>query len=244
MQPYEPNPSEVRSKIEEIKEPSVKMFCKALYILCATASELSGVPSRNENAYGPYGNNFSLSQYHPQGINRSKSELVYNHELTPREAFAPMDIAVFSINMMRMTKRKAESGHFISKRFVALPLDSQFEFWTNEIVNYYKQAQTNRVFNFNRRYPLDYIRLHRNFDEFGYTVEHSLRFNLGELNNDKNKRSKLNKYRLDGLRYTRRKELKENFGFSDYELGVFEGTIQVKCINHTNYTFPNCLEET
>lgn len=227
MQRYIPNPSQVRAKIEQIEEPHVKMFCKALYVLCATESELAGIPSRKENAYGPKGNDFSPSQYHPQGISRLKSDLIYKHELTPKKAFAPEDIAVFTINMMRMTKRKAESGHSTLQRLVALPLDDEFEPWTIEIRDYYMQAHANFVFNFNRRHALDYIRLHHNFDEFGYSVEHPLRNKQGEQSKGEKGILELNKYRLDGLRYTRRLELKDTFGFSDYELNVFEGTVNI-----------------
>jgi|WetSurMetagenome_2_1015567.scaffolds.fasta_scaffold08601_1 hypothetical protein len=216
MQRYIPTPSQVCAKIEQIKEPNVKVFCKALYVLCATASELAGVPCKKENVYGPNPDDYSSSKFRPKGISRLKSELIFKHELTPEKAFAPVDIAVFTINMMRITKR-TKLSNLVSQRFVALPHEKEFEPWTNEIIKYYKQAQTNRVFNFNRKHALDYISSHNNFDEFGYRVEHPL----------SKKQEELNKYKLDGLRYTRRQELKNDFGFSDYELSIYEGTMHI-----------------
>jgi hypothetical protein len=86
-------------------------------------------------------------------------------------------------------------------------------------LGYYKKAQANPVFNFNRKVPLDNIRIHGYFDNFGYIPESKMEQELEKLDSQK-----LNKYRLDGLRYTRRSELKEKFGFSHYEIDVFEGT--------------------
>jgi hypothetical protein len=143
---HEPTPLEVRAKIEQIEDVDVKIFCKALYLLCATASELAGIPCIKEKAYGPYGDDFSPSQYYPQGISRSKSELIYNHELTPREAFSPKDIAVFTVKMMRIARRNTESGHFVPQRLIALPIDRNIEPWTDEVVGLLqKSASKSRV---------------------------------------------------------------------------------------------------
>jgi hypothetical protein len=210
MEKHEPSPSEVRAKIEQIEERGVKMFCRVLYVLCASESQIAGVPCKKERVYGPKGNEFKISQYHPQGISRLTSEKIYKHELKPQDAFLPVDIAVFTI-----TRTKTE------QRFVVtLPLDESFEPLTKEILSYYKEAQTKNVFDFNRKYALDYIRLRHTFDEFGYRGQNPSPKKQGE-------QKKLKKYGLDALRFTRKQELMKDFGFSDYEINVFEGTTNI-----------------
>lgn len=226
MEKHEPSPSEVRTKIEQIKDPDVKMFCRALYVLCASESQLAGIPCKTENVYGPKGTEFEISKYHPLGISRLTSEKIYKHELKPEDAFLPVDIAVFTL-----TRTKTE------QRFdVALPLEKSFEPLTKKILIYFKEAQTKNVFDFNRRHAVDSIRFNHNFDEFGYSGQNPTPKKQGEP-------KKLKKYGLDALRFTRKQELMKDFGFSEYEISVFEGTANIAMAKPYELYLPKLLRK-
>jgi hypothetical protein len=223
MERREPKPLDIRTKFEEIKDIEIRIFCETLYLLGASEVQLAGIACKNEKEYGPKGNDLIVTQYYPQGIGRLIAERIYRRELTPEDAFSPVDVALFNL-----TRPKTED-HF----YVALPFDESFEPLTKQIVSYFKEAKTNKVFNFNRKRALDYITNRKFFDEYSYPG-----LNPSPIGLD---RSKV--YGLDGLRYTRRQELRNDFGFSDYEISVFEGTANINLVKPYELYLPKLFEK-
>jgi hypothetical protein len=219
----DPLPSQVRDAIVAISDQEVQIFCKSLFLFGASPVELAGEMCSGEKAYGPKGEDVILSEYLPAGISRETMELILKRKLTLSQAYAPVKIAVFKIGVARKRLRQNEQSPF---RHVALPLDSEFEPWTQEIYEFYQRAKDRAVFQYNRKHYHDYLRLHQNFKNFKYTVEAYPRYGFAKSG----KRVQLKaesrhpkNFSLEGLRKTRRKELRDFFGFTDFEIDVFSG---------------------
>jgi hypothetical protein len=219
----DPPATKVREAITTILDPEVRIFCKSLYVLGASPAELTGFECTGEKAYGPKGDEVTLSQYIPVGINRETAELVLLNKLTLNQAFAPIKIAIFKIGIARQRVKKNEQLPF---RNIALPIDSQLEPWTQEIYECYQQAKGKPVFPYNRKHYLDYLQKRQIFKNFKYTVESYPRYAFaksGKRVQIKPSYSHPKNFKLEGLRKTRRKELRDLFGFTDFEIDVFSG---------------------
>jgi hypothetical protein len=219
----DPPPAKVREAITTILDPEVQIFCKSLYVLGASPVELTGDECTGEKAYGPKGDELTLFEYLPVGINRETTELILQDKLTLNQAFAPIKIAIFKIGIARQRLKKNEQPPF---RNVALPADSVLEPWTQEICECYQRANGKPVFPYNRKHYLDYLRQRHIFKNFKYTVESYPRYAFaksGKRVQLKPASSHPKNFGLEGLRKTRRKELRDFFGFTDFEIDVFSG---------------------
>jgi hypothetical protein len=217
-----PSPQQVRQAIKEIPDPEQNIFCKAVYVLGATPNKLVGEKAVGESAYGPTGNDVRLCKYFPEAIDRNQVELILNQKMTIDEAFDPVKIAVFKIYKKKL---KHEENPFF--RYVALPLDKRFEPWAEEILKRFQERKEKRVFPNKRKHYLDHLSLHGVFADMEYKTGSRPNYVLtkeGELVSDKIVPEHLRNLKLEGLRKTRRIELRESFGFNDYQLDVFFGT--------------------
>jgi hypothetical protein len=164
-----PTVSEVRKRIESVKNEPIRIFLKALYILgAARAVELAaGRPNSEKKKYvlyGVTGDDVSLDEVNPPDprwetqlqmlldIQQGKVTL----EDVIRKAKQKTPIAVFKIPVAK-TRPKPKCKADIPYRLVALPLDPKFEPWTQQIYDYYQKHKGKNVFPFSRVYVEDYL---------------------------------------------------------------------------------------
>lgn len=214
----DPSPYQVRTAIKNIPNLEAQMFCKTLYALGLLSAELAGKVCIGEKAYGPSGIDVAVREYNITGINRKQVELVLKQKLTTEQAFAPVKIAVFTIGSAKKRLRRNEQPPV---RNIALPLDRRYEPWTEEIYNYFQQAGDGQVFPYNRKHYDDYLRLYKIFSNFRYAGKPYTKYTRD------GSRLKINptprRFKFEGLRKTRRRELKDFYNFTDFELDMFFG---------------------
>jgi hypothetical protein len=224
-----PLPFQVRNEIKNIRNPDERIFCKSLYLLGASVSELAAKQCKGEKAYGSLGNDAAISEYQPQGISQKQVELILQKKLTIEQAFSPVKIAVFKISKAR---KRVKPNERIPFRNVALPLDGRFEPWTQEVYDYYQRAGEGLVFPYNRKHYLDHLRIHDVFINLKYSVD-----------TYQTKPEHLRRFTLEGLRKTRKIELTNFYNFTEFESGIFFGTYHYRNLSeHYEFYLPKLLK--
>lgn len=185
----------VRDRIDSIKRRDVCNCFMATYLFDARISEVVGKASRRDTttARGPRGTSASLQIYQRGDI---KEQAV-----------------VFRV---RTAKRKGK------ERLIALPLNPDFEPWTQTLYDYFKECGSELVFPFTRQklwevskkvfkglvYPIEEYKII--VEEGNVKVKHVIPEHLRDL-------------RLHGLRHVRATELVEFYGFNGIELCTYGG---------------------
>ena len=144
-----------------------------------------------------------------------------------QQVISPVKIAVFTI---AIAKTRLPPEEPIACRHVALPLDKEYEDWTQEIYDYFHDADENLVFNYNRKHYLDYLRQHGVFKNLGYRIESYIEPDSGRIIP-----THYRKITLEGLRRVREAELKNFYGLSPSEFYIFAGR-KLKLITTSNFT--------
>lgn len=216
-------PELVRERINQVDSKSMSVFLKLSYLLGSRVGELTGrmCPKDNQNGktirkpvvYGPRGTDVS------------------------REDFNCQKAVVFDI---KIEKKKFNLTEEIPHRFVAIPLNSKYEPWTQEIYEYFNKKGEDFVFPFTRQYIWRYIKLNKVFDGLGYPVERYDVWEDGEI--VRSSPRKINDFGLHGMRHVRTKELSEVFQFNGLDLMAYIGWSARSAVNETGDIIPPSVE--
>jgi hypothetical protein len=142
-----PDPMDVRSRIENVKDVETQMFLKALYLLGAMVSEMTGKVYPSEihlhDAYGPTGTDAWEASVYVQKI-------------------------LISAKFFRIKTAKKEGD----ERTVALP--TEYEPWTKGLYDYFKKAGNEVVFTFTRQQAYERVKNAKIFKKLQYPVEYGM----------------------------------------------------------------------
>ncbi|MFZ7138317.1 MAG: hypothetical protein ACOWW1_07860 [archaeon] len=187
----------VRQRIETAKTKEAKFCLMAAYLFCARASEIVGTTNSydlNHNqtlARGPTGNDVKLETFELGAIKTQ--------------------VAVFTV---RTAKRDGKI------RKIALPLEKEYEPWTEPLYNYYKEHNKDKVFPFTRQKAWTYAQ--ETFSGLRYPIE---KYNTYDMEETKPVpvKAHMKPFRTHALRHLRATELIETFGFTGFDLSVYGG---------------------
>jgi hypothetical protein len=235
--------AEARSCIEAIKDLEMRMFLKAVYLLCAAGDEMAGkissasVPSRKmyNVVYGPKGTDVSQTI-----INMDVPEFDYDivtdflEQLSSKDFNADrfvqtysrkVPIALFAINTAKQGKNGSQEyrqGKEKIRRIVALPLLQNIEPWTKDLYDYFTDKGDRYVFPFTRQKVDEYISKNNVFKGKYYKIR---RYNFYDDNSKKSEWTPEHKRRLVvyGLRSLRNDELIERYGFNLLNIETYTG---------------------
>ena len=106
-------------------------------------------------------------------------------------------------------------------RSIALPLEEQYEPWTQPLYEYFQQAGGDPVFNYNRQQIWYYIKTQGVFKHMTYPIErYKVQDDLG-VRKEVDKHA--NPFALHALRHLRTTELVEFYGFDGFNLSTYGG---------------------
>lgn len=185
----------VRDRINSIRRREVCNCFMATYLFAARISEVVGKASRRDTttARGPRGTSASLQTYQNGDVKEQA--------------------AVFRV---RTAKRKGK------ERLIALPLNPEFEPWTQTLYDYFKECGSELVFPFTRQKLWEVSK--KVFKGLIYPIDkYSV---VAEKNPMKAKLvvpEHFRDLRLHGLRHVRASELVEFYGFTAIELSTYCG---------------------
>ncbi|MDG6222311.1 MAG: hypothetical protein QCH99_03515 [Candidatus Bathyarchaeota archaeon] len=192
-----PEVETVRKRIETTRKKEAKFCLMAAYLFCARASEIVGTT-----------NSYDVS--HNQTLARGptgKDVKIENFEVGDIKTQA----AVFTV---RTAKRDGKI------RKIALPLEKEFEPWTEPLYMYYLEHEGGKVFPFTRQKAWNYAQ--ETFDGLRYPIEKYSTYD-SEENKPTPVKSHMKPFRTHALRHLRATELIENFGFTGFDLSVYGG---------------------
>lgn len=179
---------ETRQRITEVEPSEPRHGLMASYLWAGRASEVVGVASASDTTtpYGPRGTDVYQDAYKPQGE-------------------APIPVAVFRI-------KTAKRGGL--ERYIALPMDSRYEPWAKELLEYCQSKGNKLVFPFTRQTLHAYAS--RAFDGLTYDIEPQ------KVNGEAVGRHKRDAA-VHFLRHIRASELSSFYGFQREDLAYYGG---------------------
>lgn len=121
-------------------------------------------------------------------------------------------VAVFA---MKTAKRQGKP------RPIALPLEPQYEPWSQQLYDYFKQAKTDCVFPFTRKVPWRYVTKARTFEGLTYPIERYTVWKNGQLAKTVDRHTR--PFKLHALRHLRASELVDFYGFDGFNLATYGG---------------------
>jgi len=189
-----PDVDEVRHRIERVEREDIRFCLMGTYLLAARISEIVGYssPSDETTGRGPRGTDVQIENFQMGEIKENA--------------------AVFKL-------KTAKRGGKI--RFVALPLNPDYEPWTQPLYWYFKKHGNSLVFPFTRQLIWQYVRKNRVFDGLFYSVD---RYSIWE---NKKKIRDINEhlktFNLHALRHLRATELVQFYGFNGGDLATYGG---------------------
>ncbi len=223
--------SEVRRDIESIERVDIRNCCKAIYVLgAARVSEIVGKLSPGDKghkmAYGIKGTDISLTEYQPIEIRPTEVLQILGNPEKAKELLTPKPLALFRV---KIAKRHLVKGEEAKSRVVALPLEKQYEPWTQELYDYCKKAKDNYVFPFTRQEVWHWI-THEEpiFKGLTYPVEnYKFKPKIEGPNGFKIEvitvPSHNHVFKLHGLRHIRVNELMEDYEFDGFDYAAYVG---------------------
>lgn len=224
-----PEVQTIRERIESCKQEDVRMYLKATYLFGSRAVELAGKRCSGEKdvVYGPKGTDTWTDFTEPPDIpSRDLAKILITAISDKDEAMQMVDrltrnvpVAVFKI---RIGKQKLDEGEIVPYRFIALPLVKEYEPWTQEVYDYFKQAGDDYVFPFNRAYVWGYItNKQRVFKGLTYRIKKYNYLRSGKV--VFKVMPHVRSVKIHGLRHIRTDELIGKFNFDSLDLVAFVG---------------------
>jgi len=188
-----PEVETVRRRIELARKPEAKFCFMAEYLFCARISEIIGrkCPSdKSTTARGITGRDITQAVF-----KRGKKKY---------------DAAVFKV---RTSKRQG------TVRKIALPLEKEYEPFTEQLYNYARQFGKDHIFPFTRQKAFEYSR--EIFEGLTYPIENYRPFKDGQPLPVVKEHPK--PFRTHALRHLRATELIEVYDFNGVELSIYGG---------------------
>jgi integrase len=189
-----PTVDTIRNRINKAHPKQAKYCLMTAYLYCGRVSEVISkiCPSdkTKTTARGPTGNDVKIRTY-------QKGQ-------TKEEA------AVFTV---RTAKRQGK------ERQVALPLNPQYEQWTQELYDYFKQFGNSPVFPITRQKAYSYAK--KVFAGLKYQIEYYKVYEDGKIKQEPPIHTK--GFRTHALRHLRATELLNEYDFNGVELSAYGG---------------------
>lgn len=185
----------IRQRIDSVNKDEIRICLKCAYLFTARISELisTASPKDTTTPRGPKGTDVRLDTF----------------ELGPLKE----DVAIFKI---KTAKRGGK------ERLIALPLNKQYEPWTEEVYEYYQSTGNDSVFPFTRQKAWQYSK--NAFEGLTYPIE---RYFIIKKTLEVIKKheipSHIKPFRLHALRHLRTTELIEIYGFDGVDLSIYGG---------------------
>lgn len=182
----------VRQRIESVRRQDMRTCLMCNYLFCGRISEVvaKACPRDTTVARGPIGRDVRLTTF----------------ELGPLKA----KVAVFSVST---AKRDG------LKRLVALPLDKEYEPWTEQVCNFFQNRGYSPVFPFTRQKAWQYAK--KAFEGLRYPIYMYKIFEDGKVVKEVKQHSK--PFATHALRHIRASELIEEYGFDGIDLSIYGG---------------------
>jgi len=224
-----PEVQTIRERIESCKQEDIRMYLKATYLFGARAVELCGKRCSGEKGlvYGPKGSDAWTSKTEPPDIpSKDLAKILITALSDKDEALKMVDrltkdvpVALFRI---RIAKQKLDEGEQAPYRIIALPLVEEYEPWTREVYDCFKQAGDDYVFPFNRAYVWGYLTHKQSiFKGLTYRIKKYNYLRTGQpvfkvLPHPRN-------VKIHGLRHIRTDELISKYHFDSLDMVAFVG---------------------
>jgi hypothetical protein len=128
------------------------------------------------------------------------------------ERFKRHRVAVFA---MKTAKRQGKP------RPIALPLEPEYEPWTQQLYEYFRNAKGDYVFPFTRKVPWRYVTKAKTFEGLTYPIERYTIWHNKELIKTVDRHTR--PFKLHALRHLRASELVEFYGFDGFNLATYGG---------------------
>ncbi len=106
-------------------------------------------------------------------------------------------------------------------RPIALPLEPQYEPWSQQLYDYFKNAKSDFVFPFTRKVPWRYVTKARTFEGLTYPIERYKIIRNKQLIKVVDRHTRL--FKLHALRHLRASELVDFYGFDGFNLATYGG---------------------
>lgn len=226
-----PEVHEVRKRIESCSYKPYQMYLKALYLCGAARSvEMAGLRCSGENQsliYGPKGSDVYLTETDPPDLTNMQFLRIIiqinSHQKNVDEVIDELSkkvpIAVFKVKIAKQHLEENEDPPF---RLVALPMQKQYEPWTEELYNYFHDIGDNFVFPWNRQTVWHYI---TNIDPIFRGLTYRIKkYNFMKTGVPSYKiLSHHRDFKLHALRHVRTDELITRFHFDGIDIGAYVG---------------------
>jgi hypothetical protein len=227
----------VRECIEQVENYEVKNFLKTVYLLAvARPVELLAEPVSGQTlVYGIKGTDVKVEKIDQPPLSLSQTlnllSKLENKEVTIRKVkdslSKKIEIAVFSIQLSRQSNKTDKKLY----REVAIPIQSNLEQWTQDLLRCFKKAGGDFVFPENRSHYWNYVKYNQVFKNLtavisGYRrIEHTI---------SRKKSTKVESHEkemnLGGLYKVREDELQKEYRFDEYDWAVYTGR-QIRIAN-------------
>jgi hypothetical protein len=212
---------------------------RAEFEFCARGIEVAGELTstdkiRHTMPYGPTGKDYFITEIEPPDIPSNQMlKIILTSLNNKEEALTLVDqltqkikVAVFKIKIAKQHleehNNQKEAYPF---RLVALPLDKRFDPWSQELVDYFHDANDNYVFQFNRQDNWEYItRKDKVFEGLYYPIKKYHYYPNGDITADpvpcfEHKRF----FKCHAIRHVRTDQLITQFKFDGFDLGALVG---------------------
>lgn len=232
-----PEVYEVMRRIDRCKSLPNKMYMRAEFEFCSRGIEVAGQLTstdrkRHTEPYGPIGKDVFTTEIDPPDIPANQMLKIILTALGNRdeavkianELSEKIKVAVFKV---KVAKQKLDKGESYPYRLVALPLDKKFDPWSQELLDYYHDADDHVVFDFNRQDNWEYItRKDKIFDGLVYRIKKYHYEPNGTITEEPEPVACLSHNRLfkcHAIRHVRTDQLIKNLKFDGYDLAAFVG---------------------
>jgi len=190
-----PNVEVVRERIESIRRRDIRNCFMATYLFAGRISEVVGRATRRD----------TTTARGPRGIDASREVYKIGNLAEPAVVFK-----------VKTAKREGR------ERRIGLPINTEFEPWTETLHDYFKECEDRIVFPFTRQKIWSFA--NRVFEDLRYPIEKYILFT--EENGVTIKKvvdQHFRAFRLHALRHLRASELVEFYGFNGVDLSIYGG---------------------
>lgn len=232
-----PNVYEVMRRIERCTSEPNRMYMKAEFEFCARGIELAGHLTSTDRKlhtepYGPIGKDvFTTEIKHAPIPVEDMCDLILTALTDPEQAKKELaklrkktPVAVFKV---RIAKQHLDKGEAYPYRLIALPLDTKYDPWAQQILDYWHDAGDHLVFDFSRQDNWDFI-THKQkiFDGLFYKIKKYHYWPNGQITEDEEPTACLahpRLYKCHALRHSRADQLIRKYLFDGYDMASFVG---------------------
>lgn len=222
---------DVRQRIEEISDHSIKVCYKTTFLMCARIGEIICLKYPTDLTAHPTGNELSvkLTNYTPDLNNPKEFQtLVLARVMQGQESDLQSlgkirePVAVFTVSTEKRQKWQRQVG---------LPIQAEYEPWTQEIVDYFQERKGKDLFPFTRQEMYNTVRTVFAGLEYKIFPYKRVRKEHGQpvINPTTKKTEKISvpehikPFRNHGLRHLRNVELRDFYGLSAEERSSYGG---------------------